>query len=257
MIFRRITVLLALACLSAHAQTVLLGRQRQERRPVAAAGGFNYHATQFDTSSYLTRSGGLSGLSDGKTFTLSFWVKMVAADNVEAHLFDISAATGNDGLRVYRRNDGYLAVFAYSGVGTVILDSSSYTNTIRQADGWTHLLIKVNMASGILYYKNGVEQHYSNTLTDANINFDTSVNCYVGWNCNVFGNCRLSEVWFNTGTTPVYSDFVSAGKPKDLTALGTPLLYLPNAYGSFQTNSGSGGNFTVTGTLIDSDSDKP
>jgi hypothetical protein len=37
-------------------------------------------------------------------------------------------------------------------------------------------------------------------------------------------------------------------------AFDPALVYLKNAYSSFATNSGTGGNFTVTGTLTDAGS---
>jgi len=51
--------------------------------------------------------------------------------------------------------------------------------------------------------------------------------------------------------------FVSGGSPVDLGTNGAtptgnqPILFLNNAYGTFQNNLGYGGNFTVTGTLAD------
>ncbi len=55
----------------------------------------------------------------------------------------------------------------------------------------------------------------------------------------------------------------AGGKPANLGLTGstptgtTPRIYLHNPYSTFQTNVGTGGNFTVTGALTDGGADKP
>ena len=72
----------------------------------------------------------------------------------------------------------------------------------------------------------------------------------------------LAEVYFNIKESSYFNpsgitSFRSGGKPVSLGASGatptgnSPDVYLKNAAASFGTNSGTGGNLTVTGSLSD------
>lgn len=239
----------------------------RQQMPNASTAAPFYHATYFDvTPSYITHAGAFTGIVDSKTFTLSFWAKTVAADDQTIEIFAISAATAAKGLYVYRASNGYLYVQCFNASNTEIWNASGYTSQFLLADGWTHWFISANLATpAVGIYKNAVE-HHNNSVgpTNDTINLTTSVNGYIGWLNNIKAGVRLSEVWFDTSYTATPANWRDGTKPKNLGADGSgptgsqPIVYLPNAYSTFQTNAGSGGNYTVgAGTLIDSDSDRP
>jgi len=159
------------------------------------------------------------------------------------------------------------------GGGTALV--RRYSNeTVVAASGWQHILASWDLTS----IGSPVFNAY---LTDAAVTWQVSPNILVGGTeidytdtdffMGAFGaaadqpvNGCLSEVYINEAEyldITVESNrrkFISAGgKPVELGSDGSdptgtaPIIYLPNVYTSFQTNAGSGGNFTVTGALTD------
>lgn len=233
---------------------------------VAAQGGgaFAANAVNFDgTNDYFSTQNLTT--SNSKTFTCSFWINLAAAgDGVSQYLM---GRTGSGGVELNRRDDDALAIFAYNTTGTQILEM--YTNagtTLVSADGWTHVLISVDQASG------GAARLYINDTDDVPrvfVRTDDTIDHTDGtplFNANGSGaakyNGDVAEFYFNTATAidiTVESNrrkFIDVnGKPVDLGSDGStptgssPAIFLSGATGSWHTNLGGGGGFTLNGTL--------
>src|SRR5690242_14690543 len=192
--------------------------------PKIAVAGFTYTSTQFDTSSYLTKSGNLTGISNGKNFTASFWIKMVAADNVTCMVLDIEDASfGLKGLTISRDSDGYLRARAFNAATGGILTISSFPTQILQANGWSHIFISAQLSTTTAdLYVNGSSSSFVATISDDTISFtDSSKNCYFGTEQNGgtpanYMDALVSEVWFSTTYTAAPTNWISSGHPADL-----------------------------------------
>lgn len=226
----------------------------------ASDSGYPASGTTFDgTNDYMKRGGVLTGIAAAKPFLLTFWINFNGGNGTAQTIFT------NTGARVEVMKDA-------SNLVTVILDNDAATNLITMtatnaltdASGWTCVMASIDMAtgsSGHLYFGDTAEVSGA-TGTDDTIGYlraDWSVGAKV--NATQKTNACISELFF----TDEYLDlsveanrrkFIDAsGKPVDLgsdgsTPTGTqPRVYFPNAFGTFEQNAGSGGDFTVTGAL--------
>jgi len=143
---------------------------------------------------------------------------------------------------------------------------SSYTSSAT----WLHVLASWNTNFAALsklshLYMNDVSDKTVNSDSNPAFNVDyTSTNWAVGAitdGTTKLNGC-LAEVYMAFGQYLDFSSsanrrkFISAtGKPVDLGATGAlptgsqPTVYLNNPAASFGTNKGSGGDFTITGSL--------
>lgn len=233
------------------------------------SGWLPYSAVFDGTNDYLTRGASLTGIADGKTGSFSFWVKM-GADGSSVHGI-FSTYNGTNGLEIYRYTSGQLYVYAKDTGGTDRLNMRTGSNTVTVAAGWVHVCGSFNLATATTHlYVNGVSSKTVTTASDGTVPYATGV-AYVG---SLQGTVQkatatLAEVWFDT----TFIDFsveanrlkfrTVTGHPVNLAADGTPagltqpVLYLHNQVPSFETNLGTGGGMTETGTLVDGGSDMP
>ncbi len=240
------------------------------------AAGFTYTATSFDGASYLNRGANITGMANGPRILSSFWIKMGAGTDDQTHVIHTNAA-GTGGFIIYRdSSDNRIHVLANDSGFNLLVNMASDTDSVKVSSGWVHVLIEIDTTTAGRRYIaiNGVDQTHEFTFTtgsDMLLPFANKWNFAVNAN-NDTPSCKalFSEVYFTTpaawqGLSTAKPKFFNSGtsKPVDLGADGStptgtqPLIYLRNAFGTFQTNLGSGGNFTVTGTLIDGGSDKP
>lgn len=217
-------------------------------------------ATNFDgTNDYMSRGGDLTGIADGKQGTVSLWTKFAGGDGTDFSIIsasnDISSVFEKFGVGRLSSNSLRIkaaGVFSINIAGPWVVSS-----------GWIHILSSWDAATDTMHiYISNVAKTVP-TLTNANIDY-TSGQFRVGASANggvqKLNGC-LSEVWFDTSYIDLSVEsnrrkFISAsGGYADLGANGenptgsSPLVYLPNDYTAFQTNAGTGGNFTVTGAL--------
>lgn len=221
---------------------------------------FAANAVTFDGTNDYFSGEALSGLSDSKTGTLSVWLKFAAGgDLVEQTII----ASGNGRFRFYRRDDNLLIIDGFNAVGGQIL--GVYLSSIESTDGWVHALASWDLAAGtIQFYKTDVSG--ANVYTNSNDTIQYNDNTYRVCNENGAGNQKLNgdiaELWFMPGVALDLSNsanrrkFISAGgKPVSLGSDGStptgsaPLIFLSGATASWQTNDGTGGGFTLNGTL--------
>ena len=233
----------------------------------------NVPMTKFDgTNDYLSTSPSNLGISNGKKFTMSFWYEP-SVDSVDELFF----AQNNNTFFIGRTTSGQLRVRYKSNTTTVIGDVFSPANKITVAGGKTHILIVIdttqtNATDRVKISFNGgaIETLTDSTspVLDGVIDITTDPTILIGskiaGNDKIRGNLGqfyLAEDAVDISVQANRELFVSGtganANPVDLGSDGSkptgssPIVYMNNTYGSFQTNLGSGGNFSVTGELVD------
>lgn len=217
------------------------------------------------TNGYLRKASALTGVSDGKVVSGSFWFVSDAA-NVDDCIFSITDASGNGGFRIYRSSTNTLLFRGFnSGTSTIL-----YVETGTLSAGTNYYVqycFDLNNSANRAVYVNGVAQSLSvTTYTNDTLQLTLGQVClatrWTGSATDLFDG-RLSEFYFTT----TYIDFSQEanrlkfrdafGNPVDLTqqieaaAIPNPAIYMRFPPTSFGTNSGTGGNFTVNGTISD------
>ena len=231
---------------------------------------YDPNATNFDgTNDYLTRGAGLTGAADNKVGTISFWAKF--GDDTEAvrTLFVGNYPTGGAsqiGLHVYRDGQYRIYIDAYNSAGTRILARQTLdgTDAFTVANGWRHLMASWNLATLTVHlYVNGSDSNSGTGEVTTNDTIDwTQTDWAIGAYIDGTTKCNacLADVYINTAEYIDLSNSTNRQKfynsgPVNLGADGStptgtaPTIYLPNAFGTFQNNVGTGGNFSVTGSL--------
>jgi len=243
----------------------------QKMHALAASGsdGASYvaNAVDFDgTNDYLTRGAGLTGASDSSTGIFSAWLRFDGSNGADQHILKESTSAcvevirnSIDNLQFQLRNEAQTSRL-------LVRTSLTYANS----GTWYHLLASwnTNFAAGAKLrhiYINDVSDVGTVVDSDAAFNVDyTQTNWSVGAStagASKFDGC-MSEVFFAPGQYLNFSIqanrrlFISAtGKPVSLGATGSlptgtaPLVYLKGDSTAFNVNSGTGGNFTLTGSL--------
>lgn len=208
-------------------------------------------AIDFDgTNDTLYRSS-LTGAADGKTFTFSafVWIDTTGSRQI------INIQGGSINIFVSGSNTLSMQLSSTSG-GTRSI--TLYTTSLQiSLNTWVHILYSADVTSTVTrrLYINDVL--VSPTYTDYNnINIDwTAVDVYVGGDSAKWDG-RLSNVYLDY----TYRDltdtanrrlFVTADlKPAAGQAALNPILYLPMSDPTAPgVNAGTGGNFTLTGTV--------
>lgn len=237
---------------------------------IAAAGGAvekAANATNFDgTNDYMGRTSDLTGNADSKVGILSFWVDFNAGDGVNQYVYQTNSENGINICLRRTSNLFNLQLLDPTGASFCI-DATNSTATVA-ASGWVHMLYSWDLAAGPAYhcYRNDADDaDAAETLNNLTINY-THASHFFG--ATTTGTSKvngcLSEIYFNTAEFLDFSiesnrrKFISSGgKPIDLgsdgsTPTGTaPIIYQPNAFGTFEQNEGTGGDFTVTGAFTD------
>jgi hypothetical protein len=233
----------------------------------AAGSAFTYYSTEFDGSNdYLTRSSNLDGAADSQTMTVSFWVK--PDGNQTQYGAVLWFLMNGNKFSIFPNSATTWSFICRTSAGANLFSSSIVDFATLPTNQWTHVVIAFDTATfGVLAYTNDVQSKSESAASSGSICLTgaTSPAWDVGRNSG--GSVRykglLSELIVMTNSCDLTSDsvrrnFITADKkPADPSALGTPLIYLANPYDSFQTNAGTGGDFTVTGTLGDGGADIP
>lgn len=230
---------------------------------------FTCDAADFDgTNDWMERDADLTGLSDSRTGILSFWIRLDGGNGAAMRVLGSSGgsyriareATDKFNFRLF--NAAFTSEFSFSTV-----------NTYTASGTWLHVLASwdTNATAG-----NKIAHLYINDSSDSSVGTDTAaafdiaysqadhaIGAVVGGTSKLDG-C-LAEFYFAPGQFLDFSNsanrakFISGGKPVDLGADGStptgtaPIVYQRMADGAaattFATNLGSGGNFTITGSL--------
>jgi hypothetical protein len=229
--------------------------------PIAAGGaGFTVNAVDFDgTNDFLTRGAGLTGAADALTGIFSAWVRLDGGDGAARVIFT-SAAAGV----VITVNTGNKFLFTFTDVNT---DDFSFqtVNAYTAGATWRHVLASWNITGAVQQlYITDASDKAAGALDAIDVIDYTQTDWAVGGTTaggSKFNGC-MAELYFAPGQFLDFSveanrrKFISAaGKPVDLGADGStptgtaPLVYLNGDETTFGTNAGTGGNFTITGTL--------
>ncbi len=244
---------------------MMLARKKKLLNMAEAA--FRANAVDFDgTNDYLTRGGDLTGSKNGRQGTLSVWLRLDGGDG--SILSFLSNGTGIS----FRRNNNNTLAFNLDNASGGALARFSSTATFLASSAWLHVLLSWNVNFSI---GNKIIQLYINDASAAiSMGSDQNPNNigYSGSDWTVGAgksggslfNGAISELWFDQSNhidlsvTANRRKFIGAGgKPVSLGADGSlptgtsPILYLNNPAASFGINKGTGGSFSVTGSLDD------
>lgn len=228
------------------------------RRQGGGGGAYRAFASDFDgTNDYMTRGADLTGIADAKVGTLSLWMRIDSGDGTARFLME----PGNDLCTLQFNTSNVIFMKLSDGTNA---DFTTANTALTAGAAWYHHLISWDRGNNLKHwYLNDVDDLVGITLKDFVVDY-TGGNFAVGSTAsgtNKFNGC-LAEVYFDS---TAYTDFSveanrrkfisAAGKPVNLGADGSlpsgsqPILYLNNPFSSFETNKGTGGDFTVTGAL--------
>lgn len=231
--------------------------------PTISPSVFKVQSADFDgTNDHMARGAELTGNADGKVGTLSYWLRADGGDSARQW---VMYADGGF-FASFRESDNKLYVAGFNSAATQLMRFRTNT-TITAGATWHHLLASWDLAAGTL-------QMYLNDVSDIDITvgpIDGTID-YTRGNHAIGAslvpgdrlNGCLAEFYMNLST---FTDFsveanrrkfrTAGGKPNSLGANGAgptgaqPIVYFKGPASAFPTNRGTGGNYTVTGTLTD------
>ena len=232
-------------------------------------GGNPYEAVTFDGTSNSTvkRTAALSGVSDGKLLTCSFWVKPSAGDKylylqnsyLTSNIFLNGASSPYD-LSVQFSDDVGTARLLFSASGLITQNA------------WNHIIFSVDLtdtAKRFLYINNAAATTTWSTYSNTNLYFSSGTYQVGAQNAPADYEGGLAEFWFAPGQYLALSTesnrrkfITSGGGPVVLgsdgsTPTGTaPAIYLSGGPSGFPTNKGTGGAFTG-GSALTASSTRP
>lgn len=217
------------------------------------------------TNDYMLRGADLTGSADSKIYSGAGWYKRNAT-GVAGFMY---RNTGNKTRIDVNAGDRLvITARASSGGDILLIRSSAHADT-----NWHHFMFSVDLVdTGKRHlYLDNVDELDVVTYTDATIDFtraDHAIGALTSGGSK-FNGC-LADLWIEQGVFIDLSSaanrakFVTTGvKLVDLGANGetptgaSPIMFFKGASGSFNTNLGTGGNFSVTGALTDCADDPP
>lgn len=238
-------------------------------RTIVLMSGQRYRAqaVHFDgANDSLRLTTNLTGLNDGKTGTLSLWMRITGGDGANRDVVYFGPATGPR-LRLRLNSSNKLVMQVLNATPTTILNMLT-TPTYLAGGGWLHAISSWDLAAGVrhLYVNDVAPALDTNTLTDDTIDY-ASTNGRVGIGDNSSGanlyTGDMGEVLFHDTYIDLSVEvnrrkFITAGlKPVNLGADGSvplgvqPRLFLSGAVEDWQTNKGTGGGLTEVGEITD------
>jgi hypothetical protein len=240
--------------------------------PYAGARGPNEfwgnRAVSNGTTGFFSRSA-LSGVTDGTTFTFCCWFFYDA--NAGKYLFNQNVNTTTlRGVNISVEDSKRVVIQARNSSGTVLVNSDNTAASMVGTSGTpalNSLMISIDVTDSAkrFVYVNGVAATLSfSTYTNGSINFSSSSNLILR---DVFSSAYnsqpISELYFSTQYIDLSQEanrlkFRDAfGNPTNLPlaitsgSVPSPAIYMRFPPTAFGTNSGTGGDFTVNGTITD------
>ena len=206
-----------------------------------------------DSNDYLVRSSDFTDNSDNKTFTFSVWA--YATNNTDA--FRLYAGEGN--WTYFIHTDKTVDMSASNSSNTQILGVTGTHNSLPIFT-WNHILISMDMANAsnrYIYFNdvNVTSDFTFSTYTDDNIDFTRTAHSIVTNTSGGGGDeCRIAGVYLDY----TYRDLTTASNRR-LFIDADGLYVTPPTTGIMSvtisdtdspgTNSGTGGDFTLNGTI--------
>jgi hypothetical protein len=223
----------------------------------------------FDGSTgYLARTSALTGASDGKTFSISCRLEFDDTGTTW-RAFAIDSAAGTAYVLLYRNAaDNKMYIVAKNAGGSNILLANTTATFTSGGAAYVQMSFDLTDTGKRNFYVNGVAETMTwTTYTNDTINLDEArVTIGARWSGAAYAdffNGKIAEFFFTTE----YIDFSQEanrlkfrdafGNPVSLGADGStptgtaPLIYMRFDPASQGTNAGSGGAFTVNGTISD------
>lgn len=228
------------------------------------------HTADFDGSDSMRFTNSApTGLADGKAFTFSCFLRLDGGDGVAQRILDMSTSGAALRFAVLRQSNNKLYVYAVNSAGTAVIDISGSTDLLA-GSGWHHLYACVDTADTAKrkLYVDGSAETLSviQWVDDGVIDFVGTNHRYTvgasGANTRAsFVDGAVAHLWFNDSYLDNPGVFRSGGnKPLHIGLNGTvptsstPVIWLHGPAAYFYYNFGSGGSFTIAGTLTETTS---
>lgn len=240
----------------------------QGRRRASAATGFTAEAVVFDGTSDGLSATSLTGTADGKQGTISLWAYFNNLPSTNPRFMYFGNGIDQQ-FTIYQNTSSGFSVWGQNVSGTNVL--LAHSTTTLTTGTWYHIIASWDLSTTTyqLYINDTVDSVTPSTITNDNIDY-TVTDFTLMYNkfpspAN-FIDADISEFWFDDSyidisTTTNRRKFITAsGTPENVgsdgsTPTGTsPLIYFSGVASTWNagTNSGAGGNFTMTGAVADS-----
>lgn len=216
------------------------------------------------TNDYMNRGGGLTGAADSKLGIVSFWIRIDGGNGSSRYIFYRSSGSIQNYIEIDSANKIWM--FFDDSTNSPVVQLSSASTYLASAT-WLHILASWDLANTTgHYYINDVSAPGDAIFTNNTIDYtlsDTEIGA--AGTVGKFNGC-IADLYFAPGQYLDFSlvsnrrKFISAsGKPVHLGTDGSlptgtaPIMYHHiddgEAVANFATNRGTGGNFTITGSL--------
>jgi len=230
------------------------------------------YGTYIDSAANNYLSGPISTASDSKQLTLSFWYQQDASDGGPMTILQTDNGTeGGIDISINGGGSQALSIGASNTAQTDILGLTGSGGILRDGE-WHHVLISVDLSDPTKrhLYVDGVDDlsNVNNYVDDIMDLTPQNLDYYIGRNESGGRDIKgsLYKLWFDTGT---YIDFsnptnralfdidADLGTNGEIPTGSAPDIFLTNDAPTWNVNSGTGGNFTLTGTLTNSPTKLP
>lgn len=225
-------------------------------------------AADFDGTNDLMNRGALSGAADSQLAILSAWARLDGGDGTSMTLFNGDDGVTNFKFQLRRFSSNLFEVRVIDTAAGFWMIGQTIATYVASAT-WLHILASWNASERHLYIRDVSDK---NPLPSGGLGTAADLTA-ANWGIGAFAsgggnkfNGALAELYFAPGQFLDFSveanrrKFISASlKPAFLGANGSmptgtiPLVYhhlsKSEPVANFAINRGSGGNFTITGTL--------
>ena len=221
-------------------------------------------SADFDaTNDYLLRGADLTGVANSQTGIFSCWVRIDGGNSAQISLLHNALAR----FLIIRNSSNKFRLVGKNAAGSGIIDIAT-SSTYLASTTWLNVLIAWDLANTTAsIYISDISDFASSGILNDTLDYtdtDWAIGAIINGNAK-FDGC-MSELYFAPGQ---YLDFSvianrrkfisSGGRPVYLGSDGSlptgtaPLVYSHlddgEAVANFATNRGTGGDFTITGTL--------
>jgi hypothetical protein len=236
---------------------------------------YTANAVSMNSGFWMSKGSALTGVSDSKVGTLSFWYKPHAGTDAQTHRL-LQADSAQNTILVDRlATSGTMRIILANAAGTTIAQFAS-TSAFLIANNWRHCLVSWNLATATfqMYVNDSADASTASPLTNDTIAYATHGNTWFSSVPGLEADADIADLWFDTGV--VFASgldlSVTANRRKFISAvlapvnLGTdgstpggiiPPIYAAGPAAGFTTNKGAGGGFTLGAGSVSAASTNP